>query len=236
MNMKENTTNKTAGNLHHGPSLLMLSAIYLILFAGGLVIATHMAGGATYVSPFVSDAAILEFFRLHANAVRFQAFIVLASAIPLGIYAATIHSRLNFLGIRAPGATIALFGGVGASFILAISGMAQWVLSQHNISTNVAATLSWQDFAFMTGGPGYASLLGLLIAGVAVPSYFLRLLPRWVCYSGIALALAGQLSLLSLLFPRAMYFVPLTRLPGFLWLIVCGFKLPRTARFQTEAV
>ena len=47
MNMKENTTNKTAGNLHHGPSLLMLSAIYLILFAGGLVIATHMAGGAT---------------------------------------------------------------------------------------------------------------------------------------------------------------------------------------------
>src|SRR6516162_4946408 len=38
-------------------------------------------------------------------------------------------SRLNYLGIRAAGAAIALFGGLGASFILALSGMAQWVLS-----------------------------------------------------------------------------------------------------------
>lgn len=233
--MKKNTMNKTAESLHPGPSLLILSAIYLLLFAGGLIIATRMAGGATYVSPFVSDAVILNFFRMHANAVRFQAFIVLASAIPLGIYAATVSSRLNFLGIRAAGATIALFGGLGASFILALSGMAQWVLSQHNISANAAATLSWQDFAFMTGGPGYASLLGLLIAGIAVPSYFLRLLPRWICYSGIALALFGQLSVLSLFFPWAMYFVPLTRLPGFLWLIACGLKLPRMARTSMEA-
>ncbi len=45
--MKESTLNKTTITLHHGPSLLMLSGIYLILFAGGLVIATHMAGGAT---------------------------------------------------------------------------------------------------------------------------------------------------------------------------------------------
>lgn len=44
----------------------------------------------------------------------------------------------------------------------------------------------------------------LLIAGVAVPSYFLRLLPRWVGFWGIALGLAGQLSLLSLLFPCAV--------------------------------
>jgi hypothetical protein len=234
--MKQNTVNKTIGNLHPGPSLLILSTIYTLLFVVGLIIATRMAGGTTYVSPFVSDAAILDFFRMHAAAVRFQAFVVLASALPLGIYSATISSRLSFLGIRAAGTTIALFGGLGASFILAISGMAQWVLSQHNISASAAATLSWQDFAFMTGGPGYASLLGLLIAGVTVPSYFLRLLPRWVCYWGITLALLGQLSLLSLLSPRAMYFVPLTRLPGFLWLIVCGLKLPRAARSTVEAI
>ena len=88
----------------------------------------------------------------------------------------------------------------------------------------------------MTGGPGYASLLGLLIAGVAVPSYFLRLLPRWVCYWGIALALTGQLSVLSLLFPRVVYFVPVTRFLGFGWLIVCGLKLPRATLAHAEAV
>src|SRR5579859_6655509 len=145
-----------AASTHRGPSLLMLGGIYLALCVGGLIISTRMAG-QTYVSPFMSDAAILDFFRLHADAVRFQAFIVFASAIPLGIYAATVVSRLNFLGIRVAGATIALFGGLGASFVLAISGMAQWVLSQHDITRSAQVTLSWQDFAFMTGGPGYAS-------------------------------------------------------------------------------
>ena len=100
---------------------------------------------------------------------RVQAFAVFGSAIPLGIYAATVVSRLNYLGVRAAGATIALFGGFGASFILAISGMVQWVLSRHNIGANGPATLSWQDLAFMTGGPGCASMLGLLIAGVSAP-------------------------------------------------------------------
>jgi hypothetical protein len=114
--------------------------------------------------------------------------------------------------------------------------MAQWVLSQHNITASAQATLSWQDFAFMTGGPGYASLLGLFIAGVTVPSYFLRLLPRWVCYWGIALGFTGQLSLLSLLAPEAVYFVPLTRFLGFGWLIVCGLKLPRATGTRAEAV
>src|SRR5205807_596308 len=102
-----------------------------------------------------------------------------------------------------------------------------WVLSRHNITASAQATLSWQDFAFMTGGPGYASLLGLLMAGVSVPAYFMCLLPRWICIFGVALGLFGQLSLLSLLFPSAVYFVPLTRFPGLIWLILCGLKLPR---------
>lgn len=126
--------------MHRGPSLLMLGGIYLALFMSGLIISTRMAGGQFYVSPFVSEAAILEFFHLHADAVRVQGFVVFASAIPLGIYAATVVSRLNYLGVRAAGATIALFGGFGASFILALSGMAQWVLSQHNRSASAGKT------------------------------------------------------------------------------------------------
>ena len=226
------STRETAPE-HRGPSLLFLGTVYLVLFMAGVIVAARMASG-TYVSPFASEDSILEFFRLHPDAVRVQAFAVFGSAIPLGIYAATVVSRLNSLGVRAAGGSIALFGGFGASFILAISGMVQWVLSRHNIGANGPATLSWQDFAFMTGGPGYASMLGLLIAGVSVPALFSRLLPRWLCLLGIAIALAGQLSVLSLLFPWAVYFVPLTRFPGFAWLILCGFKLPRSV--QTQAL
>src|SRR5262249_2016030 len=109
--------------IHRGPSLSMLGAIYTVLFVGGLIISARMAG-QSYVSPFTSEDAILQFFRTHADAVRVQAFIVFGSSIPLGIYAASVVSRLAFLGVRAAGATIALFGGLGASFVLALSGMA----------------------------------------------------------------------------------------------------------------
>jgi hypothetical protein len=52
-------------------------------------------------------------------------------------------------------------------------------------------------------------------------------LPRLICIWGIALGITGQLSLLSLIVPWSIYFVPLTRFPGFAWLILCGLKLPR---------
>ena len=79
--------------------------------------------------------------------------------------------------------------------------MTQWVLSQHNIGASASTILSWQGLAFMTGGPGYASLLGLFIAGVSVPSFFMRLLPRWLCVWGVVIGLVGQLSIRSLLLP-----------------------------------
>src|SRR5262245_38654628 len=144
--------------MHRGPSLSMLGGIYTGLFVGGLILSTRMAD-QTYVSPFAPEQAMLQFFRMHADAVRVQAFVVFGSAVPLGLYAATVVSRLVYLGVRAAGATIALFGGLGASFVLALSGMAQWVLSQHNTAASAAVALSWQDFAFMTGGPAYTSLL-----------------------------------------------------------------------------
>ena len=228
--MKECTVSASAGDPQRGPSPLTLSVIYLLLFAGGVIAATRLAGGATYVSPFAGDAAILDFFRKHADAVRVQGFVVLASSIPLGFYAVTVSNRLNILGIRTAGTKIALFGGLGASFILALSGMAQWILSQQSIAMDDSATLSWQNFAFITGGPGYASLLGLMIGGITIPSYLLRLLPRWVCLWGIALGFIGQLSLLSLLQPQASYLIPLTRFLGFIWLIVSSALLPRATR------
>jgi len=80
--------------IHRGPSLSMLGAIYTVLFVGGLIISTRMAG-QTYVSPFTSEDAILQFFRMHADAVRVQAFIVFVSSIPLGIYTATVVSRVH---------------------------------------------------------------------------------------------------------------------------------------------
>jgi hypothetical protein len=70
--------------------------------------------------------------------------------------------------------------------------------------------------------------LGLLIAGISVTSAFMKFLPKWLWISGIVIAVIGQLSWLSMLQPMMMLLIPLTRFPGFIWLIVAGFKLPKT--------
>jgi hypothetical protein len=54
--------------------------------------------------------------------------------------------------------------------------------------------------------------------------------PAWthVVVSGLLLAACGELSWLSLVFPNLLFFIPLTRFPGVLWLIAIGFLLPRS--------
>jgi hypothetical protein len=49
---------------------------------------------------------------------------------------------------------------------------------------------------------------------------------------GIVLGVVGELSWLNLLLPKALFLIPLTRFPGFVWLIAAGFLLPRTVSGQ----
>jgi uncharacterized membrane protein YkgB len=79
----------------------------------------------------------------------------------------------------------------------------------------------------MTGGPGHVVLLGLLLAGIAVPGLLAGLLPRWFAVTGIALAGVAELSTLALLLDPAMYLLPIARFGGPLWLIAAGALLPR---------
>ena len=78
------------------------------------------------------------------------------------------------------------------------------------------------------GGVGFSVPFGLLMAGVCVPAAFMKLLPRWLIIFGFALAVIGELSALSLVLPKTLLLIPLTRFPGFVWLIGAGFALPRS--------
>jgi hypothetical protein len=90
----------------------------------------------------------------------------------------------------------------------------------------VLRALYYLQFAF--GGPGFSVPMGLLIAGVSVTAGFMRLLPKWLVGFGLALAVIGELSWLSMIFPKLLFLIPLTRFPAFAWLIAAGFLLPRT--------
>jgi hypothetical protein len=155
------------------------------------------------------------------------AFLQFGSAIPLGIFAAAIASQLRFLGVRAAGVYIALFGGLAAAFDSSASAFILWVLTRPGIAQDATLVRALHYLAIAFGGVGYAVPIGLLMAGVSITAYFTRLLPKWIVVVGLFLAVTGELSWLTMITTKLAFLVPLTRFPGFLWMIAAGFALPK---------
>jgi hypothetical protein len=215
-----------AGPRHAGPPPGLVAIVFTILFLAGLVPVTLIASDTHFPAPFQPSSEIVGYFRTNASRVALCAFFQFAAAIPLGIYTATMTSRLRFLGVRAAGVDIALFGGFAASFLTFVSALGQWTLARPGVAADDTLVLALHSWIFATGGPGYSVPLGLLLAGISVPALLYRRLPRWLAISGLVLAAIGELSALSLVIPGALFLIPLTRFPGFAWLIAAGFQLP----------
>ena len=216
------TTPRTQG----GPPLGVLAVVFTALFLAGIVLGVVFADGVAFPSPFGSATDILAYFRDHQLAVRISALLQFAAAIPLAIYAATANARLHQLGVRAPGATIALAGGLLAAAFMACSALVSWVLSRPEVADEPVLVRALQNLAFITGGPGHVVPLGLLIAGISVPGLLARLLPRWLTTAGLVIAALAELTTLTLLVADASYLLPVARFTGLAWLVIAGFLLP----------
>src|SRR6266700_8414169 len=219
--MKSLTSNRFAG-----PRLLPLAIVHTLLFVANILSVVLLRHGAPFVTPFGDAEAARAFFATNPLALKVSAFFFFGSAVPLAIYTATVVSRLRYLGIRAAGTNIALFGGFAASGAIAISGLCTWVLSVPEVAASVVATRVLYFLSFLFGGAGFAVAFGLLAAGVSVTSHFARLLPRWLVVLGMIVAVAGELSSLSLITYPANIAIPVTRFVGFAWLIIVGARLP----------
>src|SRR5262249_35733949 len=112
---------------HRGPSLSAVALVYATLAVASVAVPTAIAGGQHFPSPF--DPAAPGWFTGHPAAALLAAFLLFCSAVPLGIFAATASSRLQFLGMKVAGIQIALFGGIAASIALGTSGFAAWTLA-----------------------------------------------------------------------------------------------------------
>ncbi|MGB7447616.1 MAG: hypothetical protein WA892_00660 [Ornithinimicrobium sp.] len=137
-----------------------------------------------------------------------------------------MSTRLRQLGVTAPGATIALAGGLLAAGALAMSGLLQWVLSRAAVRGDLPLVQALHDLAFLAGGPAHAVFLGLLLAGIAVPGLLLGLLPRPLAVAGLAIAAVAELCTLALVWSDLSMLVPLSRFPALAWLIIVGVLLP----------
>jgi hypothetical protein len=210
---------------HVGPPLLPVALIAAGLFLASLVVGA--GGGGPFPSPYDSADDVLRFFSAHSTTVRAAATLQFASAVPLAILAASLSSRLRFLGFaHVPGVLIASTGGILASGMLALSALVQWVLGQPGVADDPATVRALADLAFAAGGPGHVVFLGLLVAGLAVPAAIGGLLPRGLWIAGLAVALIAELSTLALAFREADVLLPVARFGGLLWLIAVAALLP----------
>ncbi|GAA3876772.1 hypothetical protein GCM10022381_19160 [Leifsonia kafniensis] len=209
-----------------GPNPGILAVVSLALTLAGLLVAAAMTGGNFFVSPFEPAKQVSDYFQTNPDATRISSLFIFGSAVPLGIFAATIYARLLRLGVRVPGPGIGFFGGVAASVFLMLSGCVTWLLSRPEITTDVTLTHALAFFAFITGGVGFVVGLGLLVAGIAVPALILRFVPRWLAWVGLVIAALAELSFLSMAIEPLQFLLPIGRFGGLLWLVAVGFLLP----------
>ena len=222
------TTINSLNNKHAGPNPGVVAIVYTLLFNAGLYFVISFTGGPHFPGPWESSETIAAYFQGHPTAVLACAFLQFGAAIPLGIFTATMVSRLQFLGVRVAGAHIALFGGLMTAFNMAASALVLWVMAYPGIAQDPGVLRALYYLTFALGGVGFSVPMGLLIAGLSIPAAFFKLLPKWLVVFGLVLAVIGELSALSLVIPKALFLIPLTRFPGFIWLIGAGFALPKT--------
>lgn len=219
---------------HKGPHLGALAIVFTVLFNTGLYFVISFSPTAPHFpGPWESGEILAAYFQNHSRDVLLCAFFQFGSAVPLGLFTATIVSRLQFLGARVAGVYIALFGGFLTSFNLALSALILWVIAYPGIGQDIAVLRALYYAVFAVGGVGYSVPLGLLMAGVSVPAGFMKFLPKWLVIVGLLLGVCGELSWFSLVFPKLLFLIPLTRFPGFLWMIAAGFLIPKTRRDAT---
>ena len=211
-----------------------LAAISLVLLLAGLVVGVVLAGGVMPL-PYGSATEIQDYVARHHAAAVALAVGTFGSSIPLAIYAATASARLRQLGITAPGATIALAGGLLASTGLALSSLTTWTLSRTEVTSDAALVRALYYLTYLTGGPWHVVTLGLLIAGIAVPGLIVRLMPLPVAWTGLVIAGIAELTTLVLIWPGLSPLLPLARFTGLIWLIVAGALLPLRRLNKQEA-
>lgn len=221
-----------------GPHPGTVAIVSAVLFCVSVALFESMHG-LHFPYPCDTAATMVTYFSAAATRLQFGAFLQCGSAIALGIVTAAATNRMRSLGACGIGIRVAFFGGSLAAFLSLVEAGVVWILAQPGVadaSTHSAPVVrALYLFAFMLDGPAYAGSLGLLLAGLSVAGLLIRLLPRWLAWSGLVVAALGELSFLSMLVPIFGMLIPLTRFPGYLWLIIAGFTLSTAMRTPSQS-
>jgi hypothetical protein len=214
-----------AGRTQGGPPL------FIPVLAYGALMITAVILSAKSPQLSAAPASVLAYDRTHHDALQVSGCLGFAASLPLAIWTATGYRRLRTnLGVTAPGAVIGIVGGLLAAASLALTGLVNWTSSQIPTSGDPTVARALADLSFATGSAGFVAPLGLLIAGFAVPSLILRLLPRPLAWAGLVIAAVSVVSSFALLTSALDFTFPVGRFLGLIWLIAASITLPTRRR------
>lgn len=210
---------------HRGPHPGIVALVYVALFISSILLYFILSHGSAYPMPYATAAEVQPIYSRFPMAIKINALLQFGAAIPLGIFTAAVTSRLHFLGVKVTGVSIALFGGMTASLWVSLAALCNWVLSYPGITVNAELMQALRLLSFVTGGAAHTVAMGLLMAGISVPSLLGGYMPRWVGFLGLVLAALAVLTTLSLVLPVFDYLLPFVRFGSYVWLISAGFTL-----------
>src|SRR6195256_1240230 len=170
-----------------------------MLFNAGLLAVSPLFASGSFPVPSSTAAQIVGFFRANGAPLTITSALQFGSAIPLGLYTATVANRLRFLGVRAAGVNIALFGGWTTVALMLVATSMMWATASVADAANDDLLFALYHLQMALGGPGFSVPFGLLLAGIAVTGGLSRSLPKWFAILGVVLAVIGELSWLFLI-------------------------------------
>jgi hypothetical protein len=169
-----------------------------ILSLAGLAYAALQVAGDLTIGPFpdgnTSTASLSTYYAVHHGHVAMGGYLMAWSAVCLGLFGAVLAWRVRSLPITA--AIIAV--GAGAALASAeFSASTYFLLGNISTSTHLdpAALQAWH----LTGSEfGIGIGQGVLLLGVAIAAVVGRILPAWVGWSAVVIAI-GHLTPLGFL-------------------------------------
>ncbi|WP_285903936.1 DUF4386 domain-containing protein [Streptomyces malaysiensis] len=205
-----------------GPPLLAPVLAFAVLTVGYVVV------NSSTPHPDASGKEILTYARDNGSTIELGSLLLFAAATPLALLAAVLYRRLRALGITAPGSAITLVGGVLAAAALSGSALFGWAGGRLPMDADPALARALADLSFLSGGVAYSATFAMLVSGISVTGLMARLLPRPLTWTGLALAAAGVVSMLTLIADPFGYLLPVVRFGGLIWLVITAILLPRT--------
>ncbi|GAA1839010.1 hypothetical protein GCM10009836_17570 [Pseudonocardia ailaonensis] len=217
------TTDRPARTEREGGPPLLVPALVL----AALTVAGAVLGGAG-PRPDTGADAVLAYAAANGTWMSVGAALLLGSAFPLVVYAATAVRRMQRLGVSAPGPLMGLAGAVLAAGSLMLSALFSWTAAQTAGSGDAGLARTLATLWFGTGSVGFAAPLGLFLLGLGVPAVIRRLVPAPIAWAAIAVGVLALLSTFALITPALYYLVPVARFGGLLVMIAIAATLGRT--------